>query len=55
VFAYRTPADTRTHFVLANLAGADGPDGVLSAIDRALAAPKNGAHSSLLLGLHGHH
>ncbi|TNY24367.1 putative zinc-finger of transcription factor IIIC complex-domain-containing protein [Rhodotorula diobovata] len=41
VFAYRTPADTRTHFVLANLAGADGPDGVLSAIDRALAAPKN--------------
>ncbi|GAA5855166.1 hypothetical protein JCM9279_007574 [Rhodotorula babjevae] len=41
IFSYRTPADTRTHFILANLAGPESADSVLSAVDRALAGPSN--------------
>ncbi|GAA5907507.1 hypothetical protein JCM8208_001398 [Rhodotorula glutinis] len=41
VFSYRTPADTRTHFILANLSGSESAKSVLSAVDRALAAPGN--------------
>ncbi|BGP49424.1 hypothetical protein JCM10450v2_005315 [Rhodotorula kratochvilovae] len=40
-FVYRTPADTRTHLAVANLAGADGAEGVLGAVDAALASPGN--------------
>ncbi|GAA5826640.1 hypothetical protein JCM3770_004610 [Rhodotorula araucariae] len=41
-FVYRTPTDRRTYLTVANLAGADRPEGVLSAVDAALAAPENG-------------